>query len=313
LSPDVADRLIMSSRPRGGLIRGPMFILLGLSILLGALSADSRILPSTGALSWILPQILLIAVAVVLVWTVRRQRKFARDMQETTEAIQLGQWSRAWPVLNRLLGRPVSHPTARAESLLALAAVAEANGSFETSQRIYESVLEERQGDPLQLHSARVGLGAALLRTGQTTDAVGLIDRLEREELPGSLRAHIELLALFRELTMGHAADRLDRAEERRALFRRHLGTRAAYGYALLALLFDQTGDAGRARRAWHDATLLLPAAELVQRFEQLQRVAAKYAAAVAPPGLIAASPSDSTLANGHQPGGGASAAEVTP
>ena len=125
-----------------------------------------------------------------------------------------------------------------------------------------------------------------MLRTGQTTDAVGLIDRLEREELPGSLKAHIEMLALLREITMGHARERLDRAEARRELFRRHLGTRAAYGYALLAAAFDAAGDAAQAVRYWRDATMLLPAVELTGRFAEIRKLAAKYPAASIPPGL---------------------------
>ncbi len=286
LTLETAEQLIISSRPRGGLLRGPMFILLGLSVLLGALSADNKIMAPNGTLTWLLPQFILLAVGGVMFYSIRRQRTLARYVQESIEAVQLRQWPQAWTTLRRLLRRPVPHPAARAESLLALAAVAEASDSFDISQRIYEHLLQERQADPLQLHTARVGLGAAMLRTGQTTDAVGLIDRLEREELPGSLKAHIELLALFREVTMGHATERLDRAEERRELFRRHLGTRAAYGYALLAVAFDIGGDAGQAGRCWHDATMLLPAAELTRRFGELRRVLDKYPAAAVPQGL---------------------------
>jgi len=288
LTVQTAEQLILSSRPRGGLIRGPMFILLGVSILFGGLSADPNLLPPNGVLSWLMPQLLLVAVAGVMFYTIYRQRTLARYVQESIEAVQLRQWPRAWEALHRLLRRPVPHAGARAESLLALAAVAEASDSFEVSQRIYEHMLEERQADPLQLHTARLGLGAAMLRTGQTTDAVGLIDRLEREELPGSLKAHTELLALFREITMGHAVDRLDRAEERRQVFRRYLGNRAGYGYALLAAAFDGAGNRELAARYWHDATLLLSADDLIRRFGELKALAAKYPAAPIPSGIKA-------------------------
>lgn len=287
LTLETAEQLILSSRPRGSLLRGPMFILLGCSVLLGALSADTTIMPPNGTMTWLLPQCLMIGLAAMLFYSVRRQKALARSVQESIEAVQLRQWPRAWDALSRLLRRPVPHPTARAESLLALAAVAEANDAFDVSQRIYEHLLQERQADPVQLHSARVGLGGAMLRTGQTTDAVGLIDRLEREELPGSLKAHIELLALFREITMGHAAERLDRAEARRELFRRHLGTRAGYGYALLAAAFEIAGSTERAARSWHDATMLLSPVELKGRFAEVRRLAEKYPAATVPPGLI--------------------------
>lgn len=285
LTLETAEQLIMSSRPRGGLIRGPMFILLGLSVLLGTLAGDAN-LPSNSWWMWVMPQVIILAIAGIMYYTIRRQKELARYVQKSVEAVQLGQWAEAWKTLNRLLRRPVPHPSARAESLLALAAVAEASDSFEVSQRIYEHMLEERQADPLQLHTARVGLGAAMLRTGQTTDAVGLIDRLEREDLPGSLKAHTELLALYRELTMGHAADRLDRAEERRTLFRRYLGSRAGYGYALLAAVFHHAGQGEQAARYWHDATMLVPADELARRFGELEPLVDKYPAAEVPAGL---------------------------
>lgn len=290
LNISTAEQLIASSRPRVALLRGPMFILLGLSVLLGALSADSKILPLTGPLAWILPQAVLLAVGVLLVWSAYRQRAFARQMQDSFEAVQLGQWQRALNSLSRLLQKPMRHPIARAESLLALAALAEAHDKFEAAQRIYECLLEERQADPLQLHTARVGLGSTWLRTGQIRDAVGLIDRLEREDLPGPLRAQVELLALFRELTMGHAAERADRAEERRNLFRQYLGTRAGYGYGLLSLLFERIGNHERAGDAWYDATMLVSPAELCRKFPELNAISAKYPAVTIPSGLSAPS-----------------------
>lgn len=293
LTLETAEQLILSSRPRGGLIRGPMFVLLGASVLLGGLSADTTLFAPNGTMTWLLPQLVFVALAGLMVYSVRRQKELAHYVQESVEAVQLRQWPRAWIALSRLLRRPMPHAAARAESLLALAAVAEASNSFEISQRIYEHMLQERAADPVQLHTARVGLGAAMLRTGQTTDAVGLIDRLEREELPGSLKAHIELLSLFREVTMGHAIEGLDRAEQRRELFRRHLGTRAGYGYALLAAAYDAGGQANEAARLWHQATMLVPPAELSRRFSEVKRLMAKYPPAMVPAGLAIGIPAD--------------------
>ena len=51
LTLETAEQLIVSSRPRGGLIRGPMFILLGLSVLLGTLAGDAN-LPSNSWWMW---------------------------------------------------------------------------------------------------------------------------------------------------------------------------------------------------------------------------------------------------------------------
>ena len=118
-----------------------------------------------------------------------------------------------------------------------------------------------------------------MLRTGQTADAVTLIDRLILQDLPGPLRAQVELLALFREVVMGHTHESVTRAEERVTLFRTHLSTRAGFGYALLAVAFERADQPAVARRYWHDATLLVPVKELVKRFGELEPIADRYPA----------------------------------
>ncbi|MBI4579516.1 MAG: hypothetical protein HY718_07440, partial [Planctomycetes bacterium] len=65
------------------------------------------------------------------------------------------------------------------------------------------------------------------------------------------------------------------------------LGTQAGYGYALLAAAFDAGGQAEAARRHWHDATLLIPVAELVRRFPELGPLAGKHPPAEVPANLM--------------------------
>ncbi len=283
ITVEQVEDLVESSRPRGGLFRGPMLALLGLSMLLGALWADPDLLGLPGLAQFIVPQAVLAVLIVLVVRGAMQQRRQARLLLAGLEAVQLKDWAAARERLLRLLGAQVRHRQARAASLLALAAVAEADRAYEASQRIYENVLTEGAGDPLQLHTARVALAAAMLRTGQTTDAITLIDRLERAtrlsgpDLPGPLRAQVELLSLFREVTMGQGTEGLARAEERRQLFREHLSTRAGYGYALLAAAFDGARQTEAAGRYWHDATLLVPETELLERFEELAGMKGKY------------------------------------
>jgi hypothetical protein len=200
-------------------------------------------------------------------------------MLKSIEAVQLKQWAEARQALFQLLRYPIRHTQARAESLLALAAVAESDHDYDTSQHIYESLLAEGQLDPIQQHTTNVALAAVMLRNGQTTDAVSLIDRLVKADLPEPLRAQVELLSLFREVIMGQAADNIERAEQRRELFRKHLSTRAGYGYGLLAMAFDLANRPDEAQRYWQDATLLIRPAELLERFAELKIVAAKYRA----------------------------------
>jgi len=168
---------------------------------------------------------------------------------------------------------------ARIQSLLALAAVTDADHEYEASQRIYEHILEEGLASPIQRHTAQVALGVTMLRTGQTADAVTLIDRLVLQDLPEPLRAQVELLALLREVVMGHTHESVTRADERVKLFRAHLGTRAGFGYALLAAAFERANQPDAARRYWHDATLLVPVKELVNRFGELEPIANRYPA----------------------------------
>lgn len=273
---EMVDQLAASSRPQGGL-RGGRLALLGLSMLLGAMLADSRIFGLSGWLGWIAPQVVLLLIVVTFWQGVAAQRRTARLMLEAFEAVQLQMWDQAESILRQLLVRPLRHPQARGEALLALAAVAEAQQQYDAAQRVYERVIEEKAADALQLHMAWVALAAAMLRTGQTTDAVALIDRLNRADVPEPLKAQVELVSLLREIVMGQSQDYLEAAERRRKLFQEHLGTRAGFGYGLLAAAFDRASLPEQARRYWHDATLLIRPAELLRRFSELEPVAAKY------------------------------------
>lgn len=284
VSVEAARDLVESSRPRRGVIRGATIALLGLSMLLGAMAARPDLLPLAGPLPWLLPQAAVIGIAVLLLRIARKQQETSRLMQAGFEAMQLQDWPRASDLLRSLLRRPLRHPAARAESLLALVTLCDAEESYEASQYICESLLEEGRADPLQLHQARVALAGAMLRNGQIADAVNLIDRLTRESLPEPLRARVEMLSLLREVMLGQSADYVDRAGERRGLFRRWLSTRAAYGYALLAAAFDRARRPEEAGRCWHDATMLMSAAHLGRWYHGLEDLAVKYPAAEIPP-----------------------------
>jgi hypothetical protein len=279
IATETVEQLIASSRPRESFLRGPSLVLLGLMALAVALFISPELFGSQGPLAWLLPQVILIAMLALFVVIVRRQRETARLMTAGIEAVQLREWGEARQSLEKLLQRQMPHPRARAASLLALAAVAEADRNYVASQRIYETVLAEEEADALQMHVARIALVASLFRNGQTADAVTLSDRLSRNELSGALRAQIELLMLFREVVMGQTADAVAHADGRRQLFRSYLGTRAAYGYGLLAAVFDRAEQPEQARREWQNATLLVRAGELVERFDELGVIAKKYPA----------------------------------
>lgn len=277
ITVETAEELIESSKPPRGWWRGSRIALLGVGMILGASIARPDWLDRVGLPEWILPQALVLGLAILLTLSSLRQRRLARLMLQAFEAVQLKEWKSASGALLELLRNPIKYAQARAESLLALATVAESQHSYDTAQRLYEEVLIERKASPLQLHTTRVALAAVMLRTSQVADAVDLIDRLEKEDLPAPLRAQVEMLNLFREVYMGQAAEHVHRAEDRRRLFRDYLGTRAGYGYGLLAAAFDRADNDERARQSWHDATILVKPEELIDRFSELDPISRKY------------------------------------
>jgi tetratricopeptide (TPR) repeat protein len=280
VSLDLVGRLIQASRPPRGWLHGSRMALLGVGLLLGAFLARPEILGKTGIPLWLWPHIFLLILLVVILRVGLRQRRQGRLMLEGFESLQLREWDKARAALTRLLSQPIRHAQARAEALLGLAGLAEVDHSYDAAQRIFEVILSESSASPVQLLMARVSLAATLLRMGQTADAVDLIDRINRVSLPESLRAQVEMLNLFREVSMGQSAQAIEQAEYRRGLFRQHLSTRAGYGYALLAAAFDQGGRPETARDYWQDATLLIRPEELLERFAELKPIAARYAAA---------------------------------
>jgi len=276
ISMDTVERLIRQSRPPRGL-HGSRMVLLGVGLLLGAALARPEVLTQTGVPLWVWPHVVLLFVLAVILRNALRQQRQAKLMLAAFESLHLQEWEQARQHLTQLLAKPVRHAPARMEALLVLGSLAEIGHSYDVAQRVYESILNEAVANPVQLLMTRMALAATLLRTGQTTDAVELVDRLGRTSLPDSLRAHVELVSLFREVVMGQAADGLDKADYRRGLFREHLGTRAAYGYGLLASAYDHANQPSQAQKYWEDATLLIRANTLVERFRELAPVAARY------------------------------------
>jgi tetratricopeptide (TPR) repeat protein len=278
ISMELAEKLVRASRPPRGL-HGSRMALLGIGLLLGAILARPESVAQTGVPLWVWPHVVLVFLLALMLRTALRQQRQAKLMLAVFESLQLQEWERARTHLTKLLTRPIRHAPARAEALLGLGGLAEIGHSYDVAQRVYESILSEGAANPVQLLMTRMALAATLLRTGQTADAVEMIDRLDRTSLPDSLKAHVELVNLFREVVMGQAAGTLDKADYRRGLFREHLSTRAAYGYGLLAAAYDRGNQPGMAQKLWEDATLLIRVDTLVDRFRELAPLTARYTA----------------------------------
>ncbi|MGQ9648882.1 MAG: tetratricopeptide repeat protein [Phycisphaerae bacterium] len=276
ISKELAEKLVRASRPLRGL-HGSRMVLLGIGLLLGAALARPEYLAQGSIPLWVWPHVVLLFIVAVILLKLLRQQRQARLTLAAFESLQLQEWEQARRHLVKLLTRPVNHAPARTEALLGLGSLAEIGHDYDAAQQVYQAILDEAVANPVQLLMTRIALAATLLRTGQTADAVDMVDRLARTSLPDSLKAHVEMVSLFREIVMGHAADGLAKADYRRALFREHLGTRAGYGYALLAAAYDQANLPSLAQKCWEDATLLVRADTLVERFGELTSVAARY------------------------------------
>jgi hypothetical protein len=279
ITTDSAEDLVRRVRRGRVGLRPRLAWLFLLALVVGVIVAGpSGLAGAPGALI-LLPQFLLVGLVLWMWSRARRHQRAAARLTRLWEAVQLKDWAVAESLARELLtGVPVG-PPARANALLALSAVADGQKQYDAAQHVLEAILQDRTTDPGQRYAARVGLAGAMLRNGQLTDGIDLIEQLSRNELPPPLRAQIELLNLFRSVTMGQVDTAVSRADERRELFRAHLGTRAGYGYALLAAAFDRAGDPARAADFWRDATTLVRPEECVDRFEDTRDVSRKYPA----------------------------------
>jgi hypothetical protein len=239
-----------------------------------------------------LPKLLAEAIPITLCilflfaarWMMRRQFALAQQWNRAIEAVQLQQWPLAWERLRGLLLRPALNQTVRTHGLLGLAAIADHHRDLESSELLYEYVLRCAAAQSLHRHTAAVGLAESKLKSQDITSGVNIIDRLNAQKLPDPFRAGVELVALFRDVSLGHSDAALDSEEQRCRLFRGYLGVRAGYGYALLALAHHRRGSTRRAAELWRDATLLIRPEKLVSRYELLVEVERVYPASGAMP-----------------------------
>jgi len=231
----------------------------------------------------IIPWILLTIILLVSRWRARRRQRSTERVEQMWEDAKLEKWDAVEAALPTTLNQTIYDPTLRGRAFMLLAGLLETRKHHDVAGYIYESLLRRRLGDPLTLHQAQLALASAKLRNEELTDAVELIGRLQKIEMPPPLRAIFEAVRLHQQVFMGQNEDAVDKISERRDLFRRHLSTRAGYAYGLLAAALHRLGRKDEAQRYWHDATLLVPPAKLTDRFELLTDVAPHYQASQSP------------------------------
>lgn len=263
------------TRPGIGVMALASAVVIGLVIV--ALSAHRWGLPEIVALAipWILVFGLMLAGSVVG----RRQRDIRRSIQEASDLVQLERWDSAGEILKRVMRRPIRSRTYRGQAFLLFASQLERENNYDAAGQVYETMSLRRIGDPLQLQQAAISLAAAKLRTSELTDAVDLIGRLERVQMPQPMRAACDLVRLFQQVSMGHFEDAVRNIDDRLDSFRRQLSTQAGYAYGLLAAAMHYLGKADDAGRLWRNATLLIRPERLMEDFDLLQIVSDEYPA----------------------------------
>lgn len=227
---------------------------------------------------------LLLLLLLAMGWRRARRHRFASAaISAAWDEAQLENWDAVDAALPGITSQPIRSESDRGRALVLLASVSERRKNYDAAAHIYERLLRERIGEAALLQQAQLALASAKLRNEELADAVDLLDRLQQIQMPASLRAIYEVIRLHQQIFMGHYADAIADIDERVALFRRHLSTRAGFAYALIAAAFHRLGQADLAKRYWNDATTLVTPNKILERFELARDVSLAYPAAEHP------------------------------
>lgn len=216
---------------------------------------------------------------------VRQHRNQHLRLESAEEMIQLRNWPEAAATLQDMLSQPFRSPILRIQALVYLTGVLVRYQRFEDAIVVQNEILEKVQLDPGTDYALRVGRAIAMLREDHLFDADRAISELrrlgDRTESPG-----LALVELYRDVKTGHPDDAIALFEQRIAMMREKLSHRVGDAHALVARAYDLLDRDDEARRAWERATLLTPAVELVRRYPEVEKTAAKYTASPAPAGM---------------------------
>jgi tetratricopeptide (TPR) repeat protein len=221
-------------------------------------------------------------VTVVGFLSVRRVRAEQAAVAAVDELVQLRRWPEAGLMLQTMLSRPARSPLARAQSLLYLAMVLARYHRFEDSVAVHDYILSEIPLDDVTDHAVRLGRAMALLREDNLLDADRAIAELRRTSR-GVESAGLALVEIYRDVKTGHPAEAVEMFESRLPTMRRQLSHRVADAWALVARAYDLLDRPQDAQKAFENATLLMPLAELTRRYPEVSPLASKYQPAPAP------------------------------
>lgn len=251
------------------------------ALFIPALRGDDLGLPRGSVI--IIPSAIAFSVMTVVAAITRRRRRRRGEIVTAWDAVQLEDWQAAEDALLPNLATPIHSPIDRCQAFIALAALAEQRRNYDAAIRIYQQLLIDRIGDPIQLQHAQISMTAAKLRNEELTDGIQMLDRLERFEMPLALKAFVAWTRLYQRVFMGQFEDAVASLNDAHALFRRFLSTKAGYAYALIAAALHHLARHDDAARYWLDATTLISSQRLVQEYPLLAQIARAYPVAERP------------------------------
>jgi hypothetical protein len=222
--------------------------------------------------------------AVALIYSVRQLKAAQQAVENVAELIQLRRWLQAAVLVNDVLSRPARSRQLQAQALAYLAAVLVRYHRFEDSIAVLNHLLESGFLDEQTTVGLRLSRAMAMLHEDHLFDADRAINDLRRSPAAGS--AGLALVEIYRDVKTGHPDDAINTFEQKKTVIRDQLGHRMADAYGLCAKAFDLKDRTTEAAQAWQNATLLAPVTELLRRYPELEKLAARYAVASAPPEL---------------------------
>lgn len=215
---------------------------------------------------------------------VKAQRAEMERLEGVEELLQLRQWGKAGEILKDVLSRPARTAVARVQALLFLTTWLGRYHRFDEAVRVTEFLLAHVKMDPTTEWSLRVGRAMALLREDRLVDADRAMGELKRMRGDSeATAAGLALVELYRDVKTGHPYEAVEIFEKQRAAMTRQLGHRAGDAWVLVAKAYDQMGKPADAEKAYRNATLLVPPAELRRRYPETAALAERYPAAGEP------------------------------
>lgn len=280
-------RLLHASVVRGGPPVGRVLLVgIGLAVAL------PLVVPGTAGSS-LSGLALLATLLAITVLSARTYRGFVLEqqlVQQVEDLVQLRRWQDAGALLQRLMSRPMRNPVSRWRSMVMLSAVLMRYHRFEDAIVVHDALLSERVLDPRGEYGIRVARAMALLRLDRLYDADRAINELRRmtvrseqrrrpDEIGGWLPASADsaglaLVEMYRDVKTGHPQEALDVFRDALPTLRRELGVQTGQAFALAARSAELLGREDDARRWWRDATTLVPAAELLRRYSEIESLA---------------------------------------